>query len=120
MGRYFVTSGSVATLQGVGLVTWHVEPIDRKPYTKKYIKYLPCAAANNLKKLPAGPGVPEEHAGSSNTASASMKALAECALRVVVRMTTYSGVVSPMTAYWRCAVLGGAGGLGAECAGLLL
>ena len=48
-------------------------------------KYPPCAATNYLKGVEAGPGVPEEHSGSSNTASVSMEAQSECALRVVVR-----------------------------------
>ncbi|CAN0231369.1 unnamed protein product, partial [Ascophyllum nodosum] len=39
-------------------------------------------------KSQAGSGVPEGHAGSSNTASAWMEAQSECALRVVVRRTT--------------------------------
>ena len=53
---------------------------------KKYIpgmQYPPCAAANYLKSVQVGPGVPEGHAGSSNTASASMEAQSERALRVV-------------------------------------
>ena len=41
-----------------------------------------------LKRAPAGPEVPEEHAGSLIMASASMEALSECALHVIVRRTT--------------------------------
>ena len=36
----------------------------------------------------AGPGVPEWHAGSLNTASATMEAQPKCALRVVARRMT--------------------------------